>query len=481
MILLFPTKLSKASLTLNHSNIYPEIITENSQSTESYCKQSKIHWKRAKASLQRALNRYSVWQNASYKTTNPEFSSTVKTQLELLKSNIDKLDQGVIQIAVFGLVSRGKSAVLNALLGEKILETGPLNGVTKWPRSIRWTPNIFVNFHQQEVAKVDLIDTPGLDEVADQVRGEMAKEVTRQADLILFVVSGDITRTEYDALYELKKSKKPLILVFNKIDLYSEVERQEIYKNLQNIAVFQSGELDNIYPTFEVVMVAAEPTPLPVIIEMPDGKVTHEWETPSPKIDELRQKIITILEREGRSLLALNALLQARKAEVSIAQKTVKIKQNEADDLIWDFAKYKALAIAFNPITIIDVVGTTVIDLALIRSLSRLYNLPMTSYEAGKLWKIIIFSAGGILLGDLGTSLLLGLGKVNIISYTGVAITQASVAAYGTYAIGSAAKVYLENGCTWGDLGQDIVIQDILSQMEPDTIIYRLQQELFNK
>ena len=140
-----------------------------------------------------------------------------------------------------------------------------------------------------------------------------------------------------------------------------------------------------------------------------------------------------------------------------------------------------SLAIAFNPITIIDVVGTTVIDLALIRSLSRLYNLPMTSYEAGKLWKIIIFSAGGILLGDLGTSLLLGLGKVNIISYTGVAITQASVAAYGTYAIGSAAKVYLENGCTWGDLGQDIVIQDILSQMKPDTIIYRLQQELFNK
>ena len=32
----------------------------------------------------------------------------------------------------------------------------------------------------------------------------------------------------------------------------------------------------------------------------------------------------------------------------------------------------------------------------------------------------------------------------------------------------------------WGYLGQDVVIQDILSQMEPDTIIYRLQQELLN-
>ena len=466
---------------MNNSNIYPEIITENSRSIESYRKQSQLHWKRARASLRKALNRYSVWQNAAQKTTNPELSSTIETQLDLLKSNIDKLDQGVIQIAVFGLVSRGKSAVLNALLGEKILETGPINGVTQWPRSIRWTPNIFVNSHQQEVVKIDLIDTPGLDEVAGQVRGEMAKEVTRQADLILFVVSGDITRTEYDALSELRKAKKPLILVFNKIDLYSETEREEIYQNLQKIAVHQSGELENIYPHSEVVMVSAEPTPLPVKIEWSDGKVTHEWETLPPQIDELRQKIITILEREGRSLLALNALVQAREAEVNIAHKTVKVKQNEADDLIWNFAKYKALAVAINPISIIDVVGTTVIDLALIRSLSRLYNLPMTSYEAGKLWKIIIFSAGGILLGDLGSSLLLGLGKVDIVSYTGVAITQASIAAYGTYAIGRATKVYLERGCTWGYLGQDIVIQDILSQMEPDTIIYRLQQELFKE
>ncbi len=466
---------------MTNSNISPEIATADSQPSESYRKQGQLHWKRARASLRRALNRYSVLQQKAQKTTNPEFSSTLKTQLDLLKSNIDKLDQGVIQIAVFGLVSRGKSAVLNALLGEKILETGPLNGVTQWPRSIRWTPNIFVNSNQQEVVKIDLIDTPGLDEVAGEVRGEMAKEVTRQADLILFVVSGDLTRTENDALSELRKAQKPLIVVFNKIDLYPEAEQQEIYQNLPKITCDKSEELEDISPPLEVVMVAAEPTPIPVRIEWSDGNVTHDWETPPPQIDELKQKIITILEKEGRSLLALNVLLQGREAEVTIAQKTVKIKQDEANDLIWNFAKYKALAIALNPIAVIDVLGTTVIDLLLIRSLSRLYNLPMTSYEAAKLWKIIVFSTGGVLLGELGSSLLLGLGKVDITSYAGVVITQASIAAYGTYAIGSAAKVYLEKGCTWGPLGQDIVIQDILSQVESDTIISRIKKELFSK
>lgn len=46
----------------------------------------------------------------------------------------------------------------------------------------------------------------------------------------------------------------------------------------------------------------------------------------------------------------------------------------------------------------------------------------MISYEVGKFWKIIIFSVSGILLGDLGSSLLLGLGKVDFIFYMGVVI-----------------------------------------------------------
>jgi len=67
----------------------------------------------------------------------PELPAALKPELEVLTSTPNKLDQGVIRIAAFGLVSRGKSAVLNAL-GQKILQTGPLNGVTQWPRSVRW-------------------------------------------------------------------------------------------------------------------------------------------------------------------------------------------------------------------------------------------------------------------------------------------------------------------------------------------------------
>ncbi|MBF2005634.1 GTP-binding protein [Chlorogloeopsis fritschii PCC 9212] len=439
----------------------------------------ETHLNRARASLRQALSWYGNLRKPGQTSSNPQLAGLVKPELEVLNATLNKLDYNVIRIAAFGLVSRGKSAILNALLGQKILQTGPLHGVTQYPRSVSWNPGGKV--------QVELIDTPGLDEIAGEARSQMAKEVARQADLILFVVAGDITRTEYQALCELRYSQKPLILVFNKIDLYPDTDRAKIYQNLQQLG---AGNLQAkpLQPD-EIVMVAAEPAPMEVRVEYPDGKVAYEWETPPPQIDELKQTILKILNREGRSLLALNALVQAREAQEAIASKTVDIRNREAEDLIWQFTKYKALAVGLNPIAFLDVLGGTVADLALIRSLARLYGLPMTGYEASKLLRTILLSSGGLLLGELGSSFILGLGKTtaavasgdnpsNITAFAGSAIAQAGIAGYGAYSVGKAAQVYLEKGCSWGQLGASTVIAEILSEVEPNTILYRLRQEL---
>ncbi|MBD1808680.1 DUF697 domain-containing protein [Microcoleus sp. FACHB-SPT15] len=463
----------------------PNPSTE-SQTPTGRSNQQETHFNRTRASLRQALSWYANLRRHQNHLPDFELQAALRSELEVLKSSLDKLDQGVIRIAAFGLVSRGKSAVVNALIGKKILQTGPINGVTQWPKSVRWTPS------NKGKVQVELIDTPGLDEIEGESRAEMAREVALSADLILFVVAGDITRTEYQALCELRQTQKPLILVFNKIDLYPEQDREAIYQQLQQLGTGSPKDrrLQKMLSTDEIVMVAAEPAPLEVRVEWPDGEVTYEWETPPPQVDELKQKILRILNREGRSLLALNALFQARNAEVSIAKKTLDLRRSEAEELIWRFTKYKALAVALNPIGVLDVVGGAIADLALIRSLSKLYGLPMTSYEAGKLWKKILVSSGGLLLGELGSSLLLGVGKsasavattidspTGITAYAGAAIAQAGVAGYGAYAVGQAAQVYLEQGCTWGPLGPSTVIQNILSEVEQDTILYRLRQEL---
>ncbi len=459
-------ELIVSSLTLTQTNPVPK----NPQET---------HLNRARASLRQALSWYGNLRKPGQVSSNLQLAGLVKPELEFLNTTLNKLDYNLIKIAAFGLVSRGKSAVLNALLGQKILQTGPLHGVTQYPRSVSWNPGGKV--------QVELIDTPGLDEIAGEARAQMAREVSRQADLILFVVAGDITRTEYQALCELRKAQKPLILVFNKIDLYPDIDREKIYKNLQQLG---AGNIQTkpLQPD-EIVMVAAEPALLEVRVEWPDGRVSYELETPPPQIDELKQTILKILNREGRSLIALNALIQAREAEEAIASKSIDLRSKEAENLIWQFTKYKALAVGLNPIAFLDIISGTIADLLLIRSLAKLYGLPMTGYEAGKLLKTILLSSGGLLLGELGSSLLLGLGKstaaiasgdnpTNITAYAGSAIAQAGIAGYGAYTVGKAAQVYLEKGCTWGQLGASTVIAEILAEVEPNTILYRLRQEL---
>ncbi|WP_107670612.1 GTP-binding protein [Cyanothece sp. BG0011] len=442
--------------------------------------QQDTHIQQTRASLQQALSWYtSVRRHWNY-PPNLELQAAVKPDLQALKASLEKIENNVIKIATFGLVSRGKSAVINALMGQTILESGPIHGVTKWPQSVRWTP-------PNSQVTIEFIDTPGLDEIDGKEREIMARNIANEADLILFIISEDITRTEYEALLQLKQSFKPIILVFNKIDLYPEKDVNTIYEQLQNIGRNSNIDEKFLIAAEDIVRVAASPQPIPILVKYPDGKTAEEWETPPPQIDELKNKILTILNHEGKSLLCLNALQKAKKAEENIAKKTIKNRQQEAEAIIWKYVRYKSVAVAVNPIGFLDIIGGSITDLTLIRSLARLYGLPITNHEAGKLWRKIFVSSGGLLLGEIATGLILGLGKTALAvssfienpailtTYGSTAIMQGGLAAYGTYIIGKAAQEYLEKGCSWGDLGPSMVIKNIINQIDPNTIIYRLQ------
>ena len=445
----------------------------------------EVQLNQANASLQQAISWYSSFRRHGSSPPSDRLQASVKNDLQSLQSALGRLERKAIRISTFGLVSCGKSSLINALLEEEVVATGPLHGVTQSLTMLRWNPL------PEDGLSAELIDTPGLDEVAGESRATMARSIAQKSDLILFVVAGDITRTEYQALSELRSTQKPMILVFNKIDLFPDLDRQKIYQQLQKLnAAHSRGNPEDIIAPHEIVTVAAKPQPIQVRTEALDGTVTNTWEYPEPQIEPLKEALAQILRQEGKSLLALNALVQARDAENSIAQKTIEIRQAEAQKIINKYARYKAIAVAFNPIIVLDLVGGLVTDLVLIRALSKLYGLPITTYEAGTLLKRIVASSGGLLLGEVGSSLFLGVGKSGAIlssgfdsssaitAYLGTASAQGAIAAYGTVVIGRVAQVYLEQGCTWGEMGASTLIQGILSQVEPNTIIYRLKQEL---
>ncbi|HEY9762162.1 MAG TPA: GTP-binding protein [Trichocoleus sp.] len=464
--------------------------------------------------LQQAIARYTLALQKPDSQADASASANLRVGLERLETLRARLDSHTLKVAVFGLVSRGKSAVINAVLGKPVLETGPLHGVTRWPRSVYWQPDSkqqnpehlsaeLPNSEQpnngsaveparggsEATWQVEFIDTPGLDEIEGAVRAEMAQTVAHQADLILFVVAGDITPIEYEALQTLQAAQKPLLLVFNKIDLYPDVDREAIYAALNALRQETAALPTSPLAVEDVLRVAADPAPFQVRVEWPDGRIAYEWEKPPAQIDALRLALQTLLHQDGSTLIALNTLRQARDLEVEVVSQVSDLHQNNADELIWRFARYKALAVALNPVAVLDLLGGAATDLVMIRSLSKLYGFPITNYRASQLWSAILRSSGGLLLGELA-GMALGAGKTTaaLFSLSGspasltalgsALVAQAGTAGYGTYVVGQATKHYLEQGCTWGPEGMSRVMQTILAESKTSTTLARLRQTL---
>lgn len=129
-------------------------------------------------------------------------------------------------IAIVGRPNVGKSTFFNKVVGRKISITEDRPGVTRdrLYADAEWRGRNF-----------SLVDTGGIELKSDDL---MWKHIKKQAEVaidtaqvILFFVDGKegLTTSDYDVADMLRKSKKPVIVVVNKIDEYSEEKVFEFY------------------------------------------------------------------------------------------------------------------------------------------------------------------------------------------------------------------------------------------------------------
>ncbi len=423
---------------------------------------------------------------AGLKLTSEE-ETALAGELKQLRDLSQKLDETTIEIAAFGMVSRGKSSVLNALLGQEVFQIGATHGTTIARAAQRWQ-------HDQagrpglEGARLIVVDTPGIDEVGGERREALANEVARHADLILFVVAGDMQRREVEALSELRQAHKPIIVVFNQIDRYPEVDRDQIYAKIKDERVKHLVRPDDI------VMTAARPDPYKDKIQLPDGTTQIEWERPAALIEPLKVRILDVLEREGKALVALNTLLIAGDLHAEIVARKVRIRDDAANRMIWNFAIATGAAVALNPIAVADIAGGLAIDVGMIVALSKVYGIPLTRRTAISLVRDMMLALGA--MGAVGiTSRLVASGiksslagltimtgglaaPLTVLGYGAFGLAQAATAATTSYVLGQGAKTYLRQGCQWGPRGIKTVVQEILAQAKADSVIDRLREDL---
>jgi len=395
----------------------------------------------------------------------PEVRESLAEDYAQVQAMLDKLDHGHLHIAAFGRVSVGKSATLNALLGEERFSTSPLHGETRRTQMGRW--------EEYETGGVFLIDTPGINEVDGEERERMAREVAGRADLVLFIVDSDLTETEIQALKSLLAQNRPLILVLNKVDRYSRADREIL---MASLARHSNGLVD---PRNLVAISAAPPEQLVLMVDE-EGNETEALRKRPSNVAELKDRLWQILEGEGKTLAALNAGLFAGDLSERVSERILEIRRELGARVIRTYSISKGVAVALNPIPLADLLAAAVVDVSMVVHLSRLYGMSLTRAEAGNLVRTI----GAQMLMLMGTvwavhfvSSALKAGTAGLSALvTGAA--QGAVAYYSTFIVGQAAEQYLARGRSWGQGGPKQVVREIIDTLDRDSILAQARADI---
>jgi len=370
--------------------------------------------------------------------------SQLAGQRQALDRQLLRLQQRHLRVAVFGRVGVGKSSLLNALLGEEAFATDVAHGCTRQQAAQVW--------HQPITAleRVELVDTPGIDEIAAAARARLAARVALGSDLVLLVLDGDLTSVERDALDPLLASGKPLLLVLNRCDTWSQTEQAELIASIQRRLPAAARHL-------ELIPVAAAPRQPELLA---DGRVRSVAQP--PRVAPLQRALVGLLNQHGELLLALNALGAAERFHQALQRWRLGASRQAAQSLIGRFAALKATGVAANPLVLLDLAGGLACDTALVLQLCQLYGLPMHGAGARQLLRRL--SGHNALLGgaQLGIQLALGAlrqlllvaapltGGLSLAPAAPVALAQAALAVHTTRLTGRLAAAELLRGAQRG-------------------------------
>lgn len=377
----------------------------------------------------------------------------------------DKLDRAEIHIAAFGRVGTGKSSLLNALVGQKVFEVSPLHGETRESQQVGW--------HSDAPGRVELIDTPGIDELSGEQREKLALTVARRADILLMVAEGDLTSTEFQALKALAARGRPLLLVLNKADHYTSEELGLLLERLrERCAGFLAPD--------RILSAAADPRPRTVIVTDATGQERETARPVPPDVERLKSRLWGILESDGKTLAALNAALFASELDARVAERIVAARHAVAERIIRNYCLGKGLAVAANPVPVADLLAAAGMDVAMVIHLGRVYGHSLSRREAMKLL-LTIAAQLTLLMGaywgvNLVSSALKGASAGMSAALTGA--TQGALAWYATYVIGRAAESWFSRGKSWGPGGPRETVRGILDSLDRNSILLSAREEI---
>lgn len=199
-------------------------------------------------------------------------------------------------VTIAGRTNAGKSSLLNAIVGEKIAS------VSSKPQTTRTRITGIRNIDDVQLV---FFDTPGLHKPVNKLSEHMlntVKESVSDIDAVVFVMdcTKKINQQETDLLKSMNKSKMPVILVLNKIDLLKSMDElapviagltAEIeFQAVIPVSVINGNGVDIVID--EIIKLSEESVhffPDDMITDQPEKVLAGEM---------IREKLLTLLKDE---------------------------------------------------------------------------------------------------------------------------------------------------------------------------------------
>ncbi|MDX1976775.1 MAG: DUF697 domain-containing protein [Pseudanabaenaceae cyanobacterium bins.68] len=333
--------------------------------------------------------------------------------LERANQIADLLDQksepDCLQVAIAGSRGVGKTAVIQALLGNSSpSQANMLSLATRFRGGKRKIRLVELNLQQlSQAIKIELVVL-------------LVKEQPDQAELEFFT--------------ELQQLHKPIIICLNQSDLYSAAQLSQILQDLQ--------KLDP-----EAIAIAAQPKPITVRQYAPAAldQPTQVWqEQIKPNIQPLKHRLENFLADRWQQVYYQNLHSQVRSLHQAATQYLNQLRRQKAQPLIRQYQWLNASTTLINPLPTLDLCASSMLNALLLVDLAKLYDQDLSLEQAKQIAAIIGKNLWQLGCVELATSAIATALKFDLIGVAIGGTTQAVSAAFITKVGANTFLEYLE-------------------------------------
>lgn len=314
-----------------------------------------------------------------------------------------ELNREELRLAIVGAKGTGKTALYQLL-------------------QAAWLDHPTNVLHFTEVPSFAATTATGLTDEAAALQQAIA------ADLVLFVVTGDMTASELESVKRMVATKRT-VLVFNKLDQYLPSDRQVILDQLHS-------HVEGTLATEDVVAIATAPNPIKVRQHQADGSIQEWLEEQAPELTELTQRLEQILAQESQQLVIASSLHRAVALRQQARLVLNDVRRTRALPIVEQFQWVAAGTAFVCPVPTLDVLATAAVNAQMILDLGTLYRQKLTLQQAQKMAATLGSLMLKLGLVELSTQTIAGFLKVNALTYVAGGCIQGVSAAYLTRIVG---------------------------------------------